>query len=132
MLKRPVKMLRARDEGELRLPDDCLAALGLTEGARGTVRVSGERLVLTPDLEIRHAREELAEVAAELEGAEEEIRRLARGIKRTPGAMPDVVAALECLLQDELLPAIRQLRALAGPSGEEDADEEGRSAKPDA
>lgn len=123
MLKRPVKVWRAKDEGELRLPEDCLNALGLEEGTSGTVLVSPDRLVLTPNLQAGHAREQLAAVAGELELAEEELRRLARGMKRTPGETDDSVAVLECLLQDELLPAIRQLWELARPLGREDADE---------
>ncbi len=123
MLRRQVKVWRAEGEAELRLPEDCLNALGLDEGTRGTVMVSPERLVLTPDLHAGHAREQLAAVAGELELAEEELRRLARGLRRTSGAPDETVAVLECLLQDELLPAIRQLWELARPMGREDADE---------
>ena len=123
MLRRIVRVRRAEGEGELRLPEDCLNALGLKEGTRGTVVVSPERLVLTPDLHAGHAREQLAVVAGELELAEEELRRLARGLRRDPDSPDETVAVLECLLQDELLPAIRQLWELARPMGREDTAE---------
>jgi len=133
MLRRTVRVRKAQGEGELRLPEDCLSALGLEEGTRGTVMVSPERLVLTPHLPAGHAREQLAVVAGELEIAEEELRRLARGLRRDPDSTDETVAVLECLLQDELLPAIRQLWELARPMGREEpgAKPDGVSAKVD-
>ena len=125
MLQKPVKVRRTEDAGELRLPADCLNALGLAEGTSGTVRVSPERLVLTPEMEIGRAREEIAALAAELEGAQEALRRLARALPREPGEVEDVRAALECLLQDELLPAVRKLWTLSNPASREDVEADG-------
>jgi hypothetical protein len=58
MLRKPV-LLRVAEEGEMRLPRECLKGLGLDAGSRGMVQVFQQRMVLVPLVEIPEVKMEI-------------------------------------------------------------------------
>jgi len=129
MLRKPV-LLRVAEEGEIRLPRECLKGLGLDAGSRGMVQVSQQRMVLVPLVEVPEVKMEIAAFAEEMETGAVALERLLGGMPRNllglSGAEPgeeegaEVRAALECVLHDDLRPAIRKLREAAGVAEAED------------
>ena len=131
MLRKPVT-LRVAEEGEIRLPRECLAGLGLGAGSRGMVQVFQQRMLLVPLLEVPEVQMEIAAFAEEMETGVGALERLLGGMPRklegqTSGPEAgadvgaDVRAALECVLHDDLRPAIRKLREAAGVADADDA-----------
>ena len=84
MLRKPV-ILRVAEEGEIRLPRECLKGLGLDVGSRGMVQVFQQRMLLVPLLEVPEVQMEIAAFAEEMEtgrGAGAAARRHASEIGR--------------------------------------------------
>jgi hypothetical protein len=120
MLRKPVT-LRVAEEGEIRLPRECLKGLGLDAGSRGMVQVFQQRMLLVPLLEMPEVQMEIAAFAEEMETGAAALDRLLSGMPRRLGGAEndpeigaEVRAALECVLHDDLRPAIRKLREAAG------------------
>jgi hypothetical protein len=129
MLRKRVT-LRVAEEGEIQLPRECLKGLGLDAGSRGMVQVFQQRMLLVPLLEVPEVRREIAAFAEEMETGVTALDRLLSGMPRRLGGGSEdgteegaeVRAALECILHDDLRPAIRKLREAAGGIGTDEAE----------
>jgi hypothetical protein len=107
---------------EVRLPADCLAELGLGEGARVVIEAIPGRLLLTAYWDARAVGADLGEIARDLEALRSRLLRLA-GLLPEPAvpeaaeaalapldAGADLLGTLECILADDLEPALAKLR----------------------
>jgi antitoxin component of MazEF toxin-antitoxin module len=126
MVRKYAAVFPARGE-EVRLPPECLAEMGLVEGTRVVLEASPGRLLLTPFWDVRAVRSDLGTIATELEEIRARLRRVAGLLPkpladaepdRTDGTDPtemfavgiDLLGTLECLLADDLEPALAKLQ----------------------
>jgi glutathione S-transferase len=124
-MRRYGTLFSASEEEEIRVPAECLAELGLAEGARVVVEAVPGRLLVTPYWDAQAVRADLDAIARGLAGLRGRLRRVAGllpppadadSAAADPGA--DLLGTLECILVDDLEPALAKLRqavALLGP-----------------
>jgi hypothetical protein len=114
------------DPGEgVRVPSDCLAELGLGEGARVVVEAIPGRLLLTPYWDVQAVGADLGEIARDLEEVRGRLLQLAGllpetavpeaaesalGPLKAESAGADLLGTLECILADDLEPALAKLQ----------------------
>ncbi|HZF14182.1 MAG TPA: hypothetical protein VFE33_35750 [Thermoanaerobaculia bacterium] len=110
----------ATGEEEVRVPPGCLAELGLAEGARVVVEAAPGRLLLTPYWDVQAVRADLHAIARDLAEVGSRLRRVT-GLLPEPaepaGAAEvgaDLLGTLECLLADDLDPALAKLQDAMG------------------
>jgi antitoxin component of MazEF toxin-antitoxin module len=130
VIRRQATIFSAPEE-EVRVPPGCLAELGLGEGARVVVEVAPGRLLLTPYWDAAAVRADLHSIARDLAEVRRRLRRVtsllpepaepdgaAEGAESTAevgGA--DLLGTLECLLADDLDPALAKLQEALGSLG---------------
>lgn len=108
----------AGEEG-LRLPESLQAELQLADGAPAVARVSRGCLMVLPWLDTPGIRMKVVDLALELEAVQERMATLARSLPDVPAdedaVLPEaeILGTLECVLADDLGPAIRKLRQTA-------------------
>ena len=128
MRRRPVTV-RSAPENQVRVPADCLDELGFAEGGRASVQVSRGRLVLTAPREVREVQSELGQLARELESLRDRIAEVVGELPEPADAVlraevpadigTDLLGTLEVVLNDDIDPAIRKLRAAATVTDEQ-------------
>src|SRR5262249_45668760 len=115
VMRRQATVVSSPDE-EMRVPPGCLAELGLGEGARVVVEVTPGRLLLTPYWDAQAVR-------ADLDGIARDLTEVRRRLRRVMGLLPEpaepaasaeagaeLLGTLECLLADDLDPALAKLQ----------------------
>jgi hypothetical protein len=128
-MKRLVKVLPADGEDEVRVPASCLPALVPAEGEKAEMRVSAAGLVLRPLAAKGDPQAQTAVLADEMEGVKEHIEETLTTLPEPVDAAleheipydvdTEVVTTLECVLQRDVTPAIRSLRAAAEATPED-------------
>jgi hypothetical protein len=121
VLRKPVILLTAGEDGELRLPEDCMSELGTKSGTRGMVQVSRQRLFLVPIPDVVELRAEIRAFAEELESGSATLQQILTSLPSGPDPLTgitrdedvDLRTELECILHDQLRPAIQKLRRTA-------------------
>ena len=126
MNRRPVTV-HAAPENEVHFPSAWLSELGFAVGQPATVEVARGRLVLTRQSDIRGVQNELTAVADGLQGLRDRLAAAAlqlpepaeSGGSEGPDLEGDMLGTIECVIGDEIDPAIRKLRVAAGITPEE-------------
>jgi antitoxin component of MazEF toxin-antitoxin module len=128
MLRRPVTV-HAALENEVRIPADCLAEMGVPEGGPASVQAARGRLVLVTPRSVRQVQAELWELARGLEDLRDRLTEMCRELPEPPDPMlraevpadveADIQGTLECVVSDDLDPAIEKLRAAAAVTAQE-------------
>ena len=126
-------ILRSAPEDQVHVPAELLAAMRVADGGAVSAQASPGRLVLTAPREIGEVQSELGRVARELQGLRDrladmagELPEPAEAVLRAevpPDVETDVLGTLEVVLNDDLDPALRKLRAAASVTPEELRDE---------
>jgi len=123
----PVTVHSAPDQ-EIHIPAPWLVELGLAEGQPATVEILRGRLVLTRPRDLRSVQGELTAVAEAMESLRD---RLAAAARQLPEPLEtgsgsealdlegDILVTIECVIGDEIDPAIRKLRIAAAITPEE-------------
>lgn len=131
MIRRYATILAAGKEDEVRVPPGCLAELGLDAGARVVVEAAPGRFLLTPAWDVQAVRADLDAIARDLAEAGRRLRRLT-GLLPEPAEPADaaevgadLLGTLECLLADDLDPALAKLRDAMGLLQELGGEESG-------
>jgi hypothetical protein len=146
MVRRYAAVFPAAGE-EMRVPQECLAEMGLAQGTRVVVEATPGRLLLTPFWDVQAVRSDLGAIARDLAAIRGRLRRVAGLLPGPSGAglpnpvisvtpempeMPetletpemaevgaDLLGTLECILADDLEPALAKLQeAVAVTLGE--------------
>lgn len=128
MLRKAVTVHSA-PEGEVRIPPGWLAELGMTEGGQASAQIASGRLVLASSRDIRQMQSELWELSRGLEELRDRLAEMSRELPEPSDAMlraevpadveADVQGTLECIVSDDLDPAIEKLRAAAAVTAEQ-------------
>jgi len=125
VIRRQATIFAAVTEEEVRVPAGCLAELGLGEGARVVVEAAPGRLLLTPDWDVQAVRADLHAIARDLTEARGRLRRVT-GLLPEPAEPSDaaqvdadLLGTLECLLADDLEPALAKIQEAIGLLQEE-------------
>ncbi|HTQ80639.1 MAG TPA: hypothetical protein VMM92_11625 [Thermoanaerobaculia bacterium] len=121
MVRRHAVVFATQGE-EMGVPADCLAAMGFAPGERVTVEASPGRLQLTPFWDAEAMRADLRGLALDLESLSARLREVAGRLPEPPNDadLPspldlnavgtELLGALECILADDLEPALAKLR----------------------
>jgi len=128
-MKRLVKVVPADGEDEVRVPASCLPALVQGEGEKAELRVSAAGLTMRPLAAKGGSQARATALADEMEGVKEHMEEVLTTLPEPLDAAleheipydvdTEVVTTLECVLQRDLTPAIRSLRAAAGVTPED-------------
>lgn len=123
MVRRYAEVFPSRGE-EVRLPPECLAVLGLAEGTRVVLEAGPGRLLLTPFWDLPAVRSDLGTIT-------DDLREVRARLRRVTGLLPaptedsdpersdtqemfavglDLLGTLECILADDLEPALAKLQ----------------------
>ena len=126
-------ILRSAPEDQVHVPAELLAAMRVADGGTVSAQVSPGRLVLTAPREIGEVQSELGRVARELQGLRDrladmagELPEPAEAVLRAevpPDVESDVLGTLEVVLNDDIDPALRKLRAAAAVTPEQLRDD---------
>jgi hypothetical protein len=120
MMRKYASVFPSRGE-EVRIPSECLAEMGIAEGARVVLETRPGRLLLTPFWDLRTVHSDLGTITSELEEVRARLRRVARLLPE-PAESPaletpemfavgiDLLGTLECILADDLEPALAKLQ----------------------
>jgi antitoxin component of MazEF toxin-antitoxin module len=123
MVRRYATVFPSRGE-EVRLPPECLAEMGLAEGTRVVLEASPGRLLLTPFWDLPTVRSDLGTITDDLKEVRARLRRVAGRLPApTESSEPerpdtpemfavglDLLGTLECILADDLEPALAKLQ----------------------
>src|SRR5262245_9584404 len=128
MLRRLVTVHSA-PENEVRIPAGWLAEMKLADGDPAAAQIAGGRLVLAAPRNIRQVQSELWELARGLAELRDRLAELSRELPEPPDAMlraevpadveADVQGTLQCIVSDDLDPAVEKLRAAAAVTAEQ-------------
>jgi hypothetical protein len=110
---------------EVRVPPECLAEMGIAPGTRVVVEATPGRLLLSTFWDAREVRSDLGAIARDLEEIRGRLRRVAGLLPEpraagtaepTPGTPEisevgaDLLGTLECILADDIEPALVKLQ----------------------
>ena len=122
MMRRYAAVFPAAD-GEVRVPQECLAELGLAQGTRVVLEATPGRLLLTPFWDVETVRADLGAIARDLDEIRGRLRRVTGLLPETPpqpseppeppevaAVGADLLGTLECILADDLDPALAKLQ----------------------
>jgi len=134
MIQKIFALEYVRDEPDvkvLRVPGSLSPALHLREGTQVVVRASRGCLLVLPEVDTKGLRARVAELAAELEAVQGRILEIAHTLPDLPGGLLggedplseelEILGTLECVVGDDIQPAIQKLRLAAVPPGETEA-----------